>query len=429
MAFKIGNNYFTASEQGGQIQRTTERDLLGRAGTGGSITDLINVDPSRIQVVPQWTLRTSPGRPDYEATLADWKAQGSPYLATYNGQQLGLVYNKAQAQAIGISSENYVDSGTIDTDQTFNDYLKSTGQTYSNGQFSGVQTLGNISDLGTTGGYYKVQIPGTGPDGKPLYDVYGPQGKLNIDQFHAAGLNIDHLPIGQTGSGSVNGGQVGAMPSYDEQLANLKSLGLSDATIQALGPQGVSQFASIGEAIKKMYESNYPVPQTFSQSDLDKILAQAQNDPNINQYYKDQLRVGQEELKRNLAYVQGDYQALEKQQQDKLLQGGKNLAEEYASKGAINSGFYEQAKTRLAEENQGIIESSKRTLQRELDQLGMGQEKTYGTSNLQPVSIGGVSYNPLTGIAGQLEQNRLLDIRGKEEELINKESLTRGLTK
>lgn len=419
MAYKyaqIGDKYFVL-ENGQPKEQTTEQDIRGQMG------DLSPATYARFGV-PQ----------------GDWKK----LLGTdaFSGSQ-GI-------QVLGPNTP--VPSG-LPFNQDFANYLKETGQTYTDGSFSGTgakppTTLASDSwggsmgvngqQGGQQGGQQFVKVRRDLQDNIYGIDANGKEHKLVNkpgDPLHAfnggQNINASFVPAGQTVSLKMaqtgNEGESNA-PSQEEQLNNLKGLGLSDATIQALGPQGANQFAALGEAIKSMYEQNYPVPQTFTDADLGRILKQASEDPNINDFYKNQLRIGNEELRRNLAYVQGDYEALQKQQQEKYLESQKEQGEQFASQGAIYSGFYNQARQKLKESESSVIESSKRTLDKGLQQLGGQYEQKYGTSNLQPISVGGITYNPLTGIPGQMEQQRLLDIRGKEQELINKEALTRGLT-
>lgn len=414
---KVNNSYWTVGE-GNALQQINPQDFALRYNR---TPEQMKVDGTLVELSPDQV------QLEYLAPRGD-RPQGAYQI---KGLELGgaapYIYNEATLGALGLNKNvapNVQSGGQIQQDTDLAQMLADTrkGLPASNPPTQSLAQIGSgSSNSGQQGQVYRDQNDNFFFNGQPI----------DLKKFKELQINADFVPRGSTTSlqQAVSGqGQAPSIPSRDEQVNNLKALGLSDATIGALGEQGVAQFAALGEAIKSMYEQNNPVPQTFTDSDLERIFKQASEDPNINEYYKNQLRIGNEELRRNLAYVQGDWQALEKQQQNKLMDEQKSQAELYAEKGTINSGFYAQAQKRLQEENRGVIESSKRTLQKEIDRLGMGQEKSYGSQNLQPISVGGISYNPVTGISGQLEQNRLLDIRGKEEELINKESLTRGLT-
>src|SRR3990167_9160343 len=145
--FKIGDKYFTGSEQGSFLENISEQDVIGRRGTiptGTNALDLIrregdltDVDPSQVTLRPKWQLFTEPGAKDYEGALADWQSQGSSYQAMANGKSLGFVQNQAQAEALGITAPQLAPGGTVGTNQVFNQYLQQTGQTYQGGQFSG----------------------------------------------------------------------------------------------------------------------------------------------------------------------------------------------------------------------------------------------------------------------------------------------------
>ena len=217
-------------------------------------------------------------------------------------------------------------------------------------------------------------------------------------------------------------------PSNDEIIANLKAMGLSDNTIKLLGESGQTMFAAFGEIMKKKAEEGNPTPQTFTQEELDKFFTDAQNDPTINQYYKDQLRIGQTEFQRNIAYLQGDYETAKKLQESGYFDKQKQLATAEAEAGRANSGFRQQAKDKLATVQSATIESSRRTLQKNLESLGSSFEQKYGSSNLSMSPIDQQSFTPYGNIAGQLEQNKLADIRSLEQQSIAKSALTRGLT-
>lgn len=141
MAFKIGNKYFTASEQGGDLQSTTEQDLLGRLGTGGSLEasrkagDLIDVDPSQIR----FQKRTEVDK----YALAN---QGEPGYDIFGPTgHLGIVRNLAQAQALGLTAPTQLPQGQLEQNQVFNQYLQQTGQTFNSQtqQFSGSASVPN----------------------------------------------------------------------------------------------------------------------------------------------------------------------------------------------------------------------------------------------------------------------------------------------
>ena len=455
---QVGDKYYVGD--GSQLQQTTESDIRGRMGDISSATysrfgvpqgdwrallqneafsggGILKVDPTQIQISPDGEVSVGGSRLQLAGS-----AMKVPAGTTFE-QFTGLPFN-----------------------QDFTGYLKETGQTYSGGQFSGTgagpgglpagtatpptQVVGQQGSQSVSGGQQGQYIQFAGsPDvfdsqtgkvvsyaeAQKIPDFFSKVQKLSTPRpevrseadyqtYSGKPLSTNVLPQVQQ---AIQG--QGTQPTQDELVANAKALGLSDATIGALGDQGVAMFATLGEALKKQYEQNYPVPQVFTQQDLDRIFSEAQNDPTINEYYKNQLRTGQEEFRRNVAYVQQDFEALQQLQQRQFPEQQRALAEAESSAGRAYSGFAEKARRELAESQSGVIQSSKRDLQRQLEQLGGGFEQKFGTTALgQAPIIGGQTYQPYGSIPGQLEQQKLADIRALEQQKIQKESITRGLT-
>ena len=231
--FKIGDKYFTGSEQGSFLENISEQDVIGRRGTiptGTNALDLIrregdltDVDPSQVTLRPKWQLFTEPGAKDYEGALADWQSQGSPYQAMANGKSLGFVQNQAQAEALGITAPQLAPGGTVGTNQVFNQYLQQTGQTYQGGQFSGSSSVPNQNSqpgqydatIGQ-GGQTPNQVGGQfgnrtfGRVGDQVFETTGGQrrpitSKEFEEKLKAQGLNLEVLP--QLGTASTTGQQ------------------------------------------------------------------------------------------------------------------------------------------------------------------------------------------------------------------------------
>ena len=219
-------------------------------------------------------------------------------------------------------------------------------------------------------------------------------------------------------------------PQPSEIANQLKTLGLSDDTIKAMTPDQQSLFASIGTVLSKQYEQSNPVPQTLTASDLDALMTQAQSDPTIGDYYKEQLRIGQAQFTQAVALKQQDYATLQAQQQRDYAESQKQQNEQYAGQGAEYSGFREQAKQKLAADESGIIESSQSQAQQDVNTLAGGYESKFGTTALNSAGLPtfyGKTYTPLGNIQGTQAQAQQLDIAQKDQDLINKTLLTRGL--
>jgi len=163
---------------------------------------------------------------------------------------------------------------------------------------------------------------------------------------------------------------------------------------------------------------------SINQDLLNKALARAQSDPDIVAKYGDALIADQAGVQRSLNYIGAEYTQQKdltaiQQEQDRM-----KLAETEAEAGRAYSGFREQAKQRLASEQSGVIESSRRTLQQQLEQTGQSLEKFYGTSGLSqfgPITAGGETYTPMGGITGSLAAQKRADILSKQAQIFNLE--------
>lgn len=250
--------------------------------------------------------------------------------------------------------------------------------------------------LSQSGQFYKI--------GNDIFET-GTDRPISLDEFQAQGLNFEFIPT-------------------QEQLTPENNpLGLSDETRKLLG-ENAPMFAAIGEILTKQYEQGKIVPQTFTTEDLDRIFKEAQDSPDIANYYKEQLRTGQEQFTRNILATSKEYTAEELDKQRTFEQERLGLAEQEAAAGRVFSGFREQAKTRLEAEQGGIIESSKRKQEKELRAYAEPFEMKYGTGALGQVP----GYTPIGGVTGTQEAAKLGDIRTREQALRERESLSRGLT-
>lgn len=242
------------------------------------------------------------------------------------------------------------------------------------------------------------------------------------------GYATNNSPIPQAGAGGVLGA-----PLPDDMVANLKALGLSDETINSLPPDQRGIFASIGAVMQKQIDNGNPLPQTFTTDDLARFADQAAKDPTIDKYYKDQLRLGVADLNAKMGFLTGETQAAFQQLQQQFPQQNIEAAKAAAAAGQAYSGFRNQAKERLKQNQQAVLSSTTRQAQQNLRNLGTNFEQNYGTANLPQggLRIAGVpspiAYNAFGNVPGQLEQQKQLDIANKNQSLIQDASLIRGL--
>lgn len=205
-----------------------------------------------------------------------------------------------------------------------------------------------------------------------------------------------------------------------DTISKLKALGLSDATIKNLTPSQQTMFLSLGEAITGQYNQNKTVPVVLTDADIAKLTVDAQNDPNINDFYKEQLRVGSDQFVKAVASLGGDYQAAKAENERQIPVQNKALAETEAVAGRAYSGFREQAQQKLKADQMSVIESSRRDLAKQLESAGSSFEQVYGTTNLPSTSIdtgvpgfsqpANTSYTPIGAVAGSQEQAKQADI-------------------
>ncbi len=216
-----------------------------------------------------------------------------------------------------------------------------------------------------------------------------------------------------------------ATPDLDSAL---RKFGLSSGTISALSPAQKETLASMGSAIQLQYDNGKEVPTVLTQPDLDRIFQEAQDSPDIDEFYKNNLRLGGEELKRTVNFLTGEWNQFSKENATNYELDKKRLSEEAAAAGRAFSGFRGQAKEQLDNENAGVIESTRRSLARNLDTLGTSFEQKYGTGSLPTglLELGGEKYTPYGDVPGTEAANRLGDVRDRNSELIQEEFTRRG---
>lgn len=243
-----------------------------------------------------------------------------------------------------------------------------------------------------------------------------------VDQQFPISGNVNDAPKEQTGP--TGPGPTGpAAPAGS--ATDSSTFGIPADIWNKLSPSQQSILESMSTVAKNEWlAGNLNV--SINQDMLNKALTAAQSDPNIVAKYGDALKTDQENLTRSLKYIDAEYnqnQTLTAQQQE---QDRLKLAQTEAEAGRAYSGFREQAKNRLAKEQTGVIESSRRGLQQQLEQAGQGLEKAYGTSSLGQfgsISAGGETYNPMGGITGSIAAQKQADIESKQQSIYNAEKL------
>ena len=210
----------------------------------------------------------------------------------------------------------------------------------------------------------------------------------------------------------------------------LKDLGVSDSTINSLTDDQKALFISVGKAVQAQFNANKTVPNTFTSADLDRIMNEARNDPSIDAFYQEHLRVGAEQLRRGIDAIKGDAEATKAYTERQQKTEQRQVTEGEAAAGRAFSGFRQQAEEKLAADQQSVLESSRRELRSRLESAGGSFEQTFGSDafNAQNLpSINGERYTPIGGIAGSEASAREVDVQNRYQSNLQDETLTRGL--
>ncbi len=271
-----------------------------------------------------------------------------------------------------------------------------TGATTGSGQFASfVKTADNPTIYGVTAGGQYV-------------------GFQTEDQFKQAGGDFNNVQIIKTAPDSFI-----AYPDYlktpSSGTFDYKQWGITDAQWNAIDSATQAFVASTAGILKSQYDQGQ-ANASINSDLLNKAMAAAANDPDIKAKYGDSLAMAQSSLQKNLGFINEEYgQTLTQEQKDWEL-ASKNLKEQQAAAGTAYSGFREQAQQKLDTDQSGIIASTKRSLQQNLNALGQGIESQFGSgalSNFAPLTSQGLSYTPAGGIMGTDPLAKKADVYNK----------------
>lgn len=147
--FKIGDNYWTVGDQN-TLQQISQSDITGRTGdlpAGTNAFDYLaksgsyaELDPTKLSV--------------YDPTNGETGYQVLRYGTqdVSGGGSTAFIRNSGTLSALGLPTTTAVPTGDVTMNQDFADYLKDTGQTYTNGQFSGNPDQGIMGTAATLEG-------------------------------------------------------------------------------------------------------------------------------------------------------------------------------------------------------------------------------------------------------------------------------------
>lgn len=123
-----------------------------------------------------------------------------------------------------------------------------------------------------------------------------------------------------------------------------------------------------------------------SKVSLSDALAAAATDPNLVAQYADAAKIDANTFQQTIQQLQQASTLSGQQQQQQFENDRKALSEQQAANGTAYSGFRGQAQQQLGQTEAGIVQSSRSTLQNNLDQATKSFEQKYGTAATTPAT-------------------------------------------
>lgn len=204
------------------------------------------------------------------------------------------------------------------------------------------------------------------------------------------------------------------------------SYGISPDLWKTLSPADKAFAESTATLLKNQFDAGQ-TNVSINQDLLNKALQSAQTDPNIIAKYGDAAKTAASDIAFNLGQINANYATAQSQQQLELAKQRKDLEGQLAQAGQAYSGFRRQAEDILGSQQANIIQSTKSQLQQQVQDLGRQYETTFGSAALgqlpTPITAGGETYNPLTGIMGSAPAAKQQEIQNKQSQIFNQERL------
>lgn len=295
------------------------------------------------------------------------------------------------------------------------DYLKSQGQASDfNSRAALAKQYGITNYTGTAA--QNTQLLGVL---QKAPDTQGPSLKVGLQTGPTGGTQTG--PTGTTGPT----GPVGTTGPAAPAPFDYKKWGITDAQWAAMDAGSRAFVEGATKTIQGLYDTG-SANVALNAETYQKALVAAQNDPDIQAKYGDALTVAKENITRNLSYLNAEFNqqdALTRMEQEKAA---KQLTETEAAAGRAYSGFRQQAEQQLSQQQQGVIESSKRTLQQSIQGQVSPFEQTYGTSalsSLGSLTAGGQAYKPIGGLTGSVGLSKKEDIQKLAQNIYSQEKL------
>lgn len=237
---------------------------------------------------------------------------------------------------------------------------------------------------------------------------------------------------GTDGSGAGAGGSTLDQSSVD----GLKFLfGWTDEQVRDYAqsnPSEAKHWAMTGEYLKKQSDANGASTEATAQAIQDAYV-RASQDPLIAGKYADIQSVDKANFANNLASLQSSADVTANTQKMQFEQDYKNLAENAAASGQAYSGFREQAKGKLGQQQSGVITSTRQGFKDNLTNLVTNLQAKYGSDQFSslfpnlalnynnPMNGASESINPSLipgNLMGTLPIQKAADVTNRQQQIV-----------
>lgn len=190
---------------------------------------------------------------------------------------------------------------------------------------------------------------------------------------------ISSSTTGASSKSTISGGRTGSA----SKISGVGSSGSNASGYSSLTP-GNMQKALLGAVSDVATSASITGKPPVSWAEA---LALAAKDPNIVARYSDALNLDKESFQQAIEQYQTTYSTQNQLQQTQFENDRRALAANSAAAGQAYSGFRGRAQKELAQNQSGIVTSSRSQLKKNLNDLTSAFEARYGTNRTTPASI------------------------------------------
>jgi peptidoglycan hydrolase-like protein with peptidoglycan-binding domain len=312
---------------------------------------------------------------------------GSKTLAVMQGQNMSVAPKSNVNMSVAPSNSSNYSS----TSSSNNNATKTTLPVSNTSSSSGNLAIGSKGPA-----VIKLQqMLGLTPDG-----IFGPKTQAAVIAYQQQnGLKADGI-VGPLTNAKLNA-------SNNTQTQN--NINTKDQT--QMNPQ-LGMLGAIADVATNTYSTKN------SGLTLDEALKAAQNDHNIVEKYSDMMKLDKQAFSQQIGQLQQQISTDSQQQQTKFENERRQLSENFANAGQAYSGLRQRAQQQLGEQQSGIIQSSKSTIQKQLNDMTAAFEGKYGSGSASPytaqfkdpfassnVSLSGLKQSPTSStsnLSGQM---------------------------